>query len=379
MTKPYTRYIKEKTKYLLWAKTAGRCQYDGHNKPLWRDEYTKAEMNFAEIAHIIGNSSLGPRGRPALTAEYCNDVANLMLLCPDHHRLVDADPLAFPVEQLREWKNAHERRIEAVTEIEIDKTSNVVLYGANIGQNSTLLTKRAVVTAMSQAGWYPARADHLDLSLHHSQFHDRELKFWTLEEENLKRQFASKIQPIIEDSTQNHFSIFALAPQPLLIRLGTLLTDLLPAEVYQLHREPPNWEWQPGPTGFNYEIHTPDNFHSLVALNLSLSATIVPARIAQALGNKEFSLWTMTIPLPSNDFLRSREQLQRFREQFRQMLDQIKAQHGQNAELHIFPAVPVSVAIEIGRVRQAKADLPYVIYDQNRDIGGFSEALRIGF
>jgi hypothetical protein len=336
-------------------------------------------MNFSEIAHIIGNSPSGPRGTQRLTPAYCNDVSNLMLLCPDHHRLVDDDPTAYPEALLREWKSTHERRIETLTEIEIDKTSNVVLYGANVGENSTWINKRIALGAMVRAGWYPARSEHADLGLHHSHFHDRESGFWTLEEENLNRQFVTKIQPIIEEGEQNHFSIFALAPQPLLIKLGSLFTDLLPAEVYQLHREPPNWEWQPAPAEFNYDIEGPDGTYPLVALNLSLSATIAPERIAQALNGKEFSLWTMAIPQPNNDFLKGREQLQRFREQFRQLLDEIKARHGQIAELHIFPAAPVSVAVEIGRVRQPKADLPYVIYDQNRTLDGFVEALRIGF
>lgn len=35
----------------------------------------------------------------------------------------------------------------------------------------------------------------------------------------------------------HHLSVFALAPQPLLMELGRLLGDIVPAEVHQLHRE----------------------------------------------------------------------------------------------------------------------------------------------
>lgn len=61
----------------------------------------------------------------------------------------------------------------------------------------------------------------------------------------------------------------------------------------------------------------------------------------------------------------------------RYLFDKIKATHGQNATIHLFPACPVSVAIEIGRVWMPKADLPLVIYDQNNKLGKFIETFTI--
>ena len=65
------------------------------------------------------------------------------------------------------------------------------------------------------------------------------------------------------------------------------------------------------------------------------------------------------------------------RRTLRSLLNEIKAAHGETAEIAVFPAVPVSVAVEIGRVWMPKADLPMVIYDQNRATGGFAKALAI--
>jgi len=72
---------------------------------------------------------------------------------------------------------------------------------------------------------------------------------------------------------------------------------------------------------------------------------------------------------------RAFRQLRLFRQQFRLLLDRVKARHGQDVVLHVFPAVPLSVAVEIGRVWMPKADLPLCIYDQNRKLGGFTKAL----
>jgi flagellar motor switch/type III secretory pathway protein FliN len=164
----------------------------------------------------------------------------------------------------------------------------------------------------------------------------------------------------------------------LLIKLGSLLSDIIPAEVYQLHREPPTWEWQEEPEEFRYIVSEPATANPLVALNLSLSASIDSQRIRKSFQGQNYSEWQMTIENPNNDFLKSYSQLQLFRKEFRRLLDTIKLKHGQNASIHIFPAVPVSIAVEIGRVRQPKADLPFVIYDQNNKTGGFIHTLNIG-
>lgn len=73
-----------------------------------------------------------------------------------------------------------------------------------------------------------------------------------------------------------------------------------------------------------------------------------------------------------------RDDLGRFRETVRRTFDQIKAVHGQDAAIHVFPAMPVSAAVELGRVWMPKADLPLIIYDENRAHGGFEPRLTIG-
>jgi hypothetical protein len=85
----------------------------------------------------------------------------------------------------------------------------------------------------------------------------------------------------------------------------------------------------------------------------------------------------VTIPEPNNDFTKSREQLSELRTIVRKLLDRIKARHGQNTPLHIFPAASVSVAVELGRIRMPKADTPWRIYDQINARGGFVHALDI--
>ncbi len=367
-------YIPEKTKIMLWGKAAGRCEYEGCNKLLWLDSLTKAEFNTAYIAHIIADQPNGPRGNVELSEKLQRDISNLMLMCDEHHRLIDREDVeGHPVEWLREMKRKHENRIEMLTSIDEDKQSHILLYGANVGrQNAPLNYEKASIAIFPER--YPAETHAIELSLKNSLYQDHEGKYWEIEREHLKRQYESNIAPRLASGSVWHFSIFAIAPQPLLMEFGRLLSDIPAADVYQLHREPADWKWQAHPDGFNYRVVEPDTFDGAPALNLSLSATINNSRISQVL-SEPHSIWTMTIECPNNDFLKSRLQLQMFRTAFRKLLDQIKAKYGETTVIHLFPAVPVSVAVETGRVWMPKADLSIKVYEQNRSIGGFVPVL----
>ncbi len=371
-----TSYIPEKVKIRLWGQAAGRCQYEGCNKPLWLDLLTKEEFNVTYIAHIIADKPDGPRGDPELSEKYKDDISNLMLMCDEHHRFIDKeDEAGHPVERLRVMKRKHEDRIEMLTSLMEDKQSHIILYGANIGQHGAPLSFKKAYQAMLPR-WYPAEKPAIELSWKNSFFQDHEETYWAIERENLHRQFAGRVKPKMSAGEVEHFSIFALAPQPLLMELGRLLSDIPAAEVYQLHREPPNWIWQENPEDFDFILQEPTVHHKAVALNLSLSATIDNTRVTTVLGDN-ISIWTLTIEKPHNDFLQSRGQLGLFRQIFRQLLNRIKAIHGQDALLHLFPAAPVAIAVEIGRVWMPKADLSIRIYDQNWKTGGFSETFDI--
>ena len=118
-----------------------------------------------------------------------------------------------------------------------------------------------------------------------SEHEDTEELFWQSETAHLRTAFERHVVRRINESNPNHFSVFAFANQPLLILLGVLLTDKVPAELYQLHREPAGWCWQPdGPEGFSFRTVRPRQEHGTPALVISLSAHIDSDRITSILG-----------------------------------------------------------------------------------------------
>lgn len=369
-------YIPEWIKLCLWGRAAGQCQYKGCNDVLHRDKVTKAEFNQAYIAHIIADKPNGPRGDTVLSEKLKRDLSNLTLLCDVHHRLVDKiDVEGHPVDRLQQMKRDHENRIGLLTAINEDRQSHVLFYGARIGEHGTPLTYANAKLAMVPER-YPASHDPIALGLKNSTFSDNEPDFWSIEFKHLQRQFAARVTPRLTGDIQ-HLSVFGLAPMPLLIELGRLLSDIPAVDVYQLHREPPGWVWQKSQSDFEFsQTQSGPSNSKTVALNLSLSASVANERIQKVLGD-DCCIWTVSAPVPGNNFLTNRLCLQRFRETMRTIFDAIKLQHGEDAELSLFPAVPISAAIETGRVWMPKADLPFSVYDQNRSTGGFSHALTI--
>ena len=338
---------------------------------------TQQQVNLAEAAHIWSFSPDGPRGNAGIPSELINDASNLMLVCQACHKVIDEDEEGelYSVSLLQEMKAEHEGRIEIATSITPERASQIIHFGANIGMQSSPLRWETTAQALFPDR-FPASRNAIALSLANSATQDHCRDFWTIEANNLTRLFKSRIQERLQDRALGHMSVFALAPQPLLVLLGALLSDIQDVEVFQLHREPSQtWAWpewdQPTPKPTLIE---PSVQFGIPALVLSLSGTVVPDRIRAALDG-QVSIWEVTVPLPNNDLIKTRAQLSEYRGLLRFALDQIKAIHGQDSLLHIFPALPLSVAIELGRVRSPKADMPWRIYDQNNHQDGFIPAL----
>ncbi len=373
-----TKNISQKTRLALWTRAAGRCQYAGCNKFLLGDIISGEEkLNKSYVAHIVARESEGPRGDPVRSPQLADNIENVMLLCDAHHRLIDKEAVVdHPEARLLAMKRTHESRIASVTDIQNDMGTHVLLYGARIGEHDCPvrfdLAKQAVLPNR-----YPLETQGIQLNMVGCSFKDDEQQYWDIQVKNLNLQFQGEIQNRIYRGVIGHVSIFALAPQPLLIVLGRLLSDIPAAEVFQLHREPQTWGWQNDGPQIEFTTSQPESSSGkIVVLKLALSAAVTDARIHEVLGSG-VPIWSIAAAEPHNDILRYRDDLSKFRMLVRQTFDRIKAQHGETSEIHLFPVLPVSAAVEVGRVWMPKADLPLVIYDQIRSHGGFANRIRI--
>jgi hypothetical protein len=348
----------------LWVKSAGRCEYNSCNIPLWKDNLTQKDMNKAYISHIIAAKENGPRGDKELSEKLELEFENLMLLCDEcHNRIDESQKDSHSVTMLQTMKKEHEDRIEILTDYKKDKRSQIIHYRANIGEHTPLINYEVSRDALISNGYFPSSQNAIDLGLENSPFRDKNASFWDIELENLTTKFEESIKPLLRRTKLNHISLFGIAPIPLLIKLGALVNDIQNVRIYQPHRNPKTWEWLEHLLPLEFEVDRPDVIHQKVALNLSLSATINNDRIYEVLG-RDCSIYTITLRDTFNDILKSYEQFVTFQPIVQKLLNEIKYKHGQNNEIHVFPAMQPAFAIEFGRVRMPKADLPFILYDQ---------------
>ncbi len=374
------RYVPINVRTELWGRAAGRCQFNGCNKILYRSSVTQEQGNFSEEAHIYAFSEHGPRGHDKTQAsnDYLNQVDNLLLVCKGCHYNIDKNKgKGYSVELLQKWKKEHEDRVAIVTGIEPNKRSHVIFYEGKIGEHTTKIHQEEARIAMFP-NRYPVPDSQISLSMI-SSLEDNTMAFWETESEHLQAAFQQKVSSLIERTPDVHFSLFALAPMPLLIQLGTLLTDKINVDVYQLFREPRGWEWQEFLEGFEFMVKTPASFDGQPSLIISLS-DIIPHERAKSVVGDNTSIWELTVDpkFIGNDNIRSKAQLSMFRTRVRELMIKIKKKHGDTTPLHIFPAMAISISVEMGRARMPKADMPWIIYDYNWKLEKSIKAMTIG-
>lgn len=372
--------IPEAIKLQLWVKSAGRCEFKGCNTPVWYNGLTLSEGNFAEVAHIIGSSQDGPRGTEE-SEGLQKDFSNLMLLCQRCHKEIDDHSEKYPIQLLRLWKQEHEDRIEIQTSYPEDiHKSTVLLFSVNIGDRTVPINHEAVRNAMFPK--FPT--DQKGIKIEKSDF-DRlgtPEQWQTFAETQIKRKILRYLDEGVDDIKIKHLSVFGIAPMPLLMYLGKCIGDTLPTDIYQSHRNIENtsrtWSWQENTRGeSSYNVSCEQQGKSeIVLLKLAISDTIGIDKYDKLVSDN-CSIYQITIADPSPHFLNSKKQLEIFSYEYRKLLNQIQAEHGKKCKIIILPAVPVSIAIECGRIILPTKDPSIYVCEYDGDKGEFQNVLTL--
>lgn len=366
--------IDEKTKMFLWGRAAGRCEIC--NKLLYIDSKYGDTANFAENAHIHAVGTNGPRHKADMTQEEINQSENLMLLCAEHHHLIDTKPENYSGDNLIRLKKQHEERIRKLTEIQDDASCRIVTFFSCIDNveifNADMLLKRAVINEKL----YPKQ----DVAI---ALHEGAPTRYIPTKENLEvkaRELEYQVRQMFGDIVKKNevIALFGLAPQPLLFKLGTLLCDQLNMHVFQCHREGEKWSWPENSSTIEYIIRkSSDNSDNTVAVVIDLSAQIVDKRVTSVLG-ESCTIYHLTIEEPNRLFVKNKRIQDDFVHSFRQLMEQVKNEYPMADKIHLFPAMPSSLAIRAGMDIMPKVDLPIVIYDMLSATSEFTETIRIG-
>lgn len=116
---------------MLWGRAAGMCSFPGCGTKVTQDKKLATDsFPLGEQAHIIGLTKASPRGKSNLTKKERNSYFNLILLCPNHHTLIDKDPDDYTIEKLHYFKDQHEYFVEHKFSESKDslKTAQSIIY-----------------------------------------------------------------------------------------------------------------------------------------------------------------------------------------------------------------------------------------------------------
>lgn len=245
-------------------------------------------------------------------------------------------------------------------------------FSASIGKNAARITDSEVEAALApNTAVSPIVVDLGD------RYSDGRGASWIAAVTELEQAVA-----LARESTEP-LAIFAIGPIPLLMALGNLLGDKLPSVVYERHRhladvDPARtWCWEADGPDLAWTPFQPPRHQrgaTDVAVLLSISGLIDPNAVVAVLP-QQHPQYEIRLEDPRPNVVRTKAQLTSFVLRWREVLDHIREAYGDAVRVHVFPAVPVSVAVECGR-RMLQADPTLRIY--NATGGSYRYALTVG-
>lgn len=148
MSRPSAAVVKR-----LFARSGNLCAFPKCKAPIVVDDTT-----LGEVCHICGLQPGSARHRKEQTDEERNSYENLILLCPNHHTVVDDDPESYSVERLQKMKQEHESRSAAVPD------SDAAKFAENFTQSVVTIGQSGGVSAHTYINVQNTATDHRPLN-----------------------------------------------------------------------------------------------------------------------------------------------------------------------------------------------------------------------
>lgn len=374
--------VPETARLRLWAKSAGRCVLCA-TYLLDASDWFWHEIPNGQIAHIVGAGSgkESPRGDSALASATRAFEANLMLLCYSCHKRIDDKAYRdqYTVEFLTAKKLLHEKRVREVTDFATLRPTSVVTVSADVRGTAPSISLPQVAEALRADGYTGMGADTRNGAFTiHLPGNDDDGWAWDAHRTEIDR-FAARIAEAVAAGDVESLSVFALAPIPSLVYLGSKLDDKMETRLFARKRtdEVTAWAWSDRDgdvPAFATVLRTGDSDEAtvLVELSGSVKEERLPARL------RELPRVTITPKdqPPRPDLLGSRAALESFALAWRDALARVESELPSVRVLHLVAAVPAPAAITMGRHRMRVAQPRFVAYQLRHE--AYETAMEVG-
>jgi hypothetical protein len=374
--------IAESGRLRVWGAAAGRCTFC--NRSVLENEDLGEVVPIGELAHAVGWSSTSPRGTSDLTETERAAADNLVLLCRNCHKPIDAKGVVdrYSVEVLLQLKREHEARVRFLTDIGADRKTHVVRVVGAIRGVQPELSYDSVLEATTDAGLFPATLDgaygaEVELDLR-QQPDDATSEGFTQQARQIDT-LAARVHDGVRRGDVARLAVFGLARIPALVYLGAQLDDKIETHIFQRQRTDDGHEWRwprdaGPPSAFAIEVVPRSGGATLI---LNLSGTIPDADVPS---NLHDDTWYVVSPASPNAsgpaIIDSPGALANFEQTVRDVLARVERDHGRLETISVLAAIPVSAAITLGRTLMPNVSPSLTIFDRD-DAGQFFRALEV--
>lgn len=377
--------IPEATRIFVWARAAGRCTLC--NALVTENEDLGELVGIGEIAHNVGWGKGSPRGESELSAEERAAAGNLILLCRNCHKPIDAKGAIgrYSVERLARFQRDHEERIRLFTGIGADRGAAIIRVVGTVRGAQPELTYDTVLDALVKSGYFPERLPNafrseyeIDLRNLAEPYSADEFSTCTREIDTL----VSRVQEGIRLGEVTRLAVFGFARIPILIYLGAQLDDKVSTLVFQRQRvdDENAWCWPDysAPVDFDISLLKEGTEPDQVALVLNISGTIALDELPEE-QRAACSVYSIT-PVPPAEphpmVISGPAVLNAFEHSLRHFLARLESSHGKVPRVDVFAAVPVSAAVAVGRALMPNVSPALRVFDRDED-GRFFEAIEV--
>jgi hypothetical protein len=365
----------------IWAKAAGRCALCATY--LLTSSWEYGIFAAGQVAHIVGATDAkgSPRGDSPLSGEERAAAANLMLLCYPCHKKADLDPEHYSCEYLIELKNEFEERVREVTNFASLEPTIVVRLTSPIRGHAAAITDAQVSESLRYSHLTYAGEDVRSATERIALDVPEDVEgIWTTAVAQIEKKVDRAVRTLEEGSARS-LSVFALAPIPLLVKLGHRIGTKHSTHVFERHRidGDASYRWpdeEDVEPYFSVSAGNSDPAATDVAAFVSISAPVQSDRAPTEVQSLPIIKITVSGG-PRPGLLQSPSALRRFAQAWREALQQVEELYPHVQRVHLLAATPVAASIELGRHLMHDAHPRLVVY-QLDNAQRYVRALTVG-
>ena len=356
-------------KVQLWARAGGACALCGAD--LLNDVRTHRRIRWGELAHIIGAKPIAARGDPHRSAALERDPDNIVLLCPSCHTKVDKDAISYSVERLRQAKRWHEQRVRmAASRVASAQVLPIVLTSI-IGNTPNLVNDDVIAEALLQAGLVRGREATLRMTpIDPTLYGGRVAAYWEQHARALRVELRAQLASQTADrGALDAIAFFGRADMASLMAAGMLLGNRCALYIFQPRRADGRWTWpelEAKPPLFHWNDVGSLPGDGPIALVLSLSVTLPKNDVRAAFpAGTEPRIVEFTIDPPDFECVRGPQVGPAFHDAIRRCVGLLESHLSADRTIHVFPALPASLATHFGAAMSLNFIPRLQIYDRD--------------